>query len=184
MNAFDWVVIVLCLVSAFYGWRLGAIFSVVFLAGGFMGSWFASNYYTIFAPFFDPHPQAIVYGYLCVFILVLLTLIGAGFILHKFAKLIYLGLINRIIGVVIGAVLGLILCAGIFIPLSSVNNKKIQQLLNESLVTKRISKITQKAIAVFPPKKKKIFQINIQPKIKKLKKEIKKISNKVSFLRN
>ena len=180
MNAFDWVAVVICGLCAFYGWRLGAVFSIVFLFGGFIGSWFSSNYYTIFAPFFDPHPQAIVYGYLCVFAVVLLALVGAGFIIHKFFKMLYLGVINRFIGLLLGVLLGIVLCAVLFIPLSTVNNEKIQQLLHDSLITKRIKHKTQKAIELFPPKKKKIFQIKIPPKLKKLKKDIKKITDKVS----
>lgn len=183
MNAFDWTIVVLCVMCAYYGWRVGAIFSIVFVAAGFIGSWFASNYYSIFSGFFEPHPQAVVYGYLCVFIVVLCVMTAIGFIIHKFIKLLLLGIVNRIFGLIMGCLLGLILSAGIFMPLSTIQNKKIQTMLHDSKITADVIKHTQKIITVFPPKKKKIFQLKIPSKLKKLEKQIKQLPQQIKKIK-
>ncbi|MFH1379389.1 MAG: CvpA family protein [bacterium] len=175
MNGFDWIVIIIFSLCAYYGWKVGAIFSVIYLITGFLGNWLASNYYTVCADFFEPHPQAIIYGYLLVFIGVLCVMVVLGFIIHKFIKLILLGIPNRIAGLIIGGILGLIISAGIMMPLSTLNNPKVQKLARKSLFASHIIKHTQRVISVFPPKKKKIFQIKLPSKIKKIQKTIKKI---------
>lgn len=179
MNGFDWIVVIICLLCAYHGWRVGGVFSIIFIFAGFIGSWVASNYYTLFSGYFAPHAQAVIYGYLCVFAMVLIGMLVAGYVVHKFVKLIFLGTLNRIVGMCLGIILGLILSAGIFLPLSTLANKKTRRLIRTSVIASHITRATKKVIKVFPPKRKKIFQIKLPPVIKKIEKHIKNIPKKI-----
>ncbi|MBD3271945.1 MAG: hypothetical protein GF384_05355, partial [Elusimicrobia bacterium] len=175
--------ILLCGIGAWCGWKIGGVFSLIFLFTGFLGSWFASNYYSLFSGFFDPHPQAIVYGYLCVFGVIFLIMLIIGYLVHKLVRLMMLGFVNRLCGVLCGITLGIVLCSGILIPLSTLDNAPVKRLIRRSIIARKTIAWSEKIIAVFPPKKKKIFDFKMPRQIQKLEKKIKHIPHELKKLK-
>ena len=67
----------------------------------------------------------------------------------------------------------------IIVRMFQILTKKIQTMMHDSMLARHVIGHTQKIITMFPPRKKKIFQLKIPPKLKKLEKQIKQLPKQI-----
>jgi membrane protein required for colicin V production len=115
MNWLDIVIIVVAVLLGLAGLRQGIIRTVFGIAGLIGGIVLAGRYYDELAAFIFPAgaPWANIAAYA---IILLATLIVAGVVGHFVAKLVHfaaLGWLDRLVGCVLGVVIGGLLCAAV-----------------------------------------------------------------------
>jgi membrane protein required for colicin V production len=116
MNWLDIVLIVVIVISAFSGLRIGLIKGVLSILGLIVGVILAGRYYIPFSEHLSFIPQEAVAKVLAFVIIVLVILVVAGIIawlLDRIASAVMLGWLNHLGGAVFSAVLGAITCATI-----------------------------------------------------------------------
>ncbi len=116
MNWLDIVIIVVIVISAFMGLRMGLIKSVLSLAGVIVGVILAGRYYIPLSEMlsFIPHAGAAkIVAFVIILVVVMIIATIAGWLLSWAISKIMLGWVNRVGGAILGLVLGAIFCGAL-----------------------------------------------------------------------
>ena len=117
MNWLDFVIVVVLVVSAFLGLRVGIIKAVLYLAGVIVGVVLAGRYYTALAdvlPFFsETSGAAKIVAFAIILIGVMVIAVVAARFLKWVTSAMMLGWTNRLGGTALGLVLGAIFCSAL-----------------------------------------------------------------------
>ena len=115
MNWLDIVIIVIAAVSAIACLFQGAIRTAFGIAGLLGGIFLAGHYYQSFASLLSPDGASWskVAAYAIILLLTLLAALIIGWVAKQFIHLVVLGWIDKLVGFVLGAGLGAMLCAAI-----------------------------------------------------------------------
>jgi membrane protein required for colicin V production len=112
MSWLDLVIVVVLVVGAFLGLRMGIIKAVLFLAGVIVGVVLAGQYYGALAgvlPFFSETSSAAkIVAFAIILIVVMVIAVVAARFLKGVASAVMLGWVNHLGGAVLGLVLGAI----------------------------------------------------------------------------
>jgi membrane protein required for colicin V production len=168
MNLLDILLAVFVVVGMIFGYAKGFALTASFVLGSFFGCWAANNYYHAparFVPLLSEHP---VFAYLLVFCAVFAAMLAAGLIINKIFKIIFLGWADKFAGAFLGIILSASIFGTLMVPLELMKKPFINSLVKNSIISKRIAQATKKAIKIFPPKKNKLFDKDIEQDIKEL----------------
>ena len=116
MNWLDIVVLVIVVVTTFFGLRIGIIKAVLSLAGVIVGVILAGHYYALLAvrlTFISQASVAEVVAFAIILIGIMLIASILAAILKWLASLVMLGWVNRLGGAVLGLALGALLCSAL-----------------------------------------------------------------------
>ncbi|HBU68790.1 MAG TPA: hypothetical protein DEE98_00220 [Elusimicrobia bacterium] len=106
-NYFDLLSIILIVFGAFFGFQTGIIASIFYIASGFAGMWAA-----------DRFAEGSGIGFYLIFAAGAGVLIMIGFIAGKLLKAFLLGTVDRVIGLVLGIMLGCVIVGVVVLPVS------------------------------------------------------------------
>jgi uncharacterized membrane protein required for colicin V production len=106
-NFFDVIVIVVAGLTAFLGFQTGILSSLFYIGSGFVGMWAAQHY--------APGTGGEFY---LVFVLVAGFVGLVGFVLSKMLKTVFFSTPDRIVGAVLGIIMGIALVATVFFPVA------------------------------------------------------------------
>ena len=117
MSWLDLVIVVVLVVGAFLGLRMGIIKAVLFLAGVIVGVVLAGQYYAALAdvlPFFlETSSAAKVVAFAIILIVVMVIALVLARLLKWAASVVMLSWVNHLGGAVLGLVLGAIFCGAL-----------------------------------------------------------------------
>ncbi|MDD5687444.1 MAG: CvpA family protein [Elusimicrobia bacterium] len=124
MNLVDISIFLLIIILAWFGSWIGILTTVSYVISGLIGSVLANLLYVKFAVFFSPKPSGLIISYLIIFVSVTAVAFYLCTIISKLLNILFLGLVDRFFGALLGVVLGVIFCGAILnimviVPLSS-----------------------------------------------------------------
>jgi uncharacterized membrane protein required for colicin V production len=134
-NIFDAAILIIVLLCAYFGFNTGVIASVFYMASGFAGMWAAHEF-----------SVRLGLNFYLTFVLAAAVVILAGFILGKIFKGLFLGGLDRLGGVILGVLLGLVLFGVIVFPLSKKLPAGWQRTAHASFSTVRIMPVLRKLL--------------------------------------
>ena len=142
MNWLDIVIIAIVVVSAVACLFQGAIRTVFGIAGILAGIFLAGRYYEQLAILLSPDGASWsgIAAYAIILFATLVAVLVVGWIVARIVHLVMLGWLDKLIGFVLGAGLGAILCAAILIIVSKYSSEAVgfvsQSALAEFLMAK------------------------------------------------
>ena len=116
MNWLDIVLAIVLVIGIVMGLKAGLIKMGVSLAGLILAIFLAGRFYVALADtmtFISSAGAARVVAYIIIFIVVMLIAALLAWILTKFASIILLGWLNRLVGAIVGLLVGAIFCGAI-----------------------------------------------------------------------
>ena len=116
MNWLDIVIAIVLVIGIILGVKTGLIKMVISLAGLILAIFLAGRFYVALAGVmnFIPSEQAArVVAYIIIFIVVMIIAAIIAWLLTKFVSAILLGWINRLVGGIVGLLVGAIFCGAI-----------------------------------------------------------------------
>ena len=121
MNPFDWVLIAAAGFFAIKGIIKGAVREVFSLAALVLASAAALFYYPLVLPFIQPYIAAkwgqLTMACLCIFLAVWIAVNLVGWLIEKFLKLIWLGFLDHVAGLLVGGAKACVLACALVIGL-------------------------------------------------------------------
>ena len=117
MNLFDFVLIALFAAGALYGYRSGLVQSVLNLAGVFVAMWlsgrFAATVVSNFTDDVESEALTTAIGFVVIFIVVFIAAQIVGKLVRTVLTVMFLGWVDKLGGVGVGVVIGLVLASGV-----------------------------------------------------------------------
>ncbi len=117
MNLFDWALIALFAFGALYGYKSGLIQSALNLIGVFVAMWLSSRFASVIVSNFtdDLESEALTtaIGYVVIFIAVFIGVQIVGKIARTMLGILFLGWVDKLGGIALGVVIGVILTGGL-----------------------------------------------------------------------
>ncbi len=117
MNLFDWALIALFAFGALYGYKSGLIQSALNLIGVFAAMWlssrFASGVVSNFTDDLESEALTTAIGYVVIFIVVFIGVQIVGKIVRTMLGIMFLGWVDKLGGIALGVVIGVILTGGL-----------------------------------------------------------------------
>jgi len=126
-NIFDGSAIVIIFLIGFFGFNVGVLMSLFYFIAGFGGAWVAQSY---------SHVLGI--NYYIVFIIAALLFLGIGSIIKKVASALLLGWVDRFLGFLMGAVIGLWLVISVLYPYALNMDKDVRVTTNGSYFSQKV----------------------------------------------
>ena len=151
MNAFDIVVVVIisfCLIRGFFKGLIGEMSGIIGVVAGFYGAYTYYPFITVYAEKWIENPlmrNLVAFTLLFCAILVIISLISI--LIRKILKLVFLGWVDSIFGLIFGAAKGILIMSVLFIMVTTFlpNSSNI---LSDSKFSPHVAKIS-KAMTVF-----------------------------------
>ena len=149
MNPIDLVVVVILLASAVMGWRAGFVKEVLGLVGLFLGLFLANLLYKEVAQMIEPHLQtgqsvAPIVAFVLIWVGTPLVLWLLGHLLTRVLRLTGLGLLNSLLGCVVG-VLKYAVLMGVVLNVCTLTHLVPPQIEQESRIAAPIRRVTSVA---------------------------------------
>jgi len=115
MNWVDIVIILVAIGYAFSGFSQGAVRTVIGLVGLVVGIYLAGQFYTQLAAalFASDQGWGPVVAWAVIFVIVNVAATIIGWVLSRVVKAVLLGWVDKLVGLAIGAVVGLLTCAAL-----------------------------------------------------------------------
>jgi membrane protein required for colicin V production len=154
MNAFDIAIIVIvsfCLIRGMFNGLIGEISGIIGVFAGFYGAYTYYPLMAVYAEGFIETPgirNLMVFFFLFCAILIIVSLIAL--LIRKILRLVFLGWVDRILGLVFGAAKGLLIVSVFFIMITTFLPKS-SSLLTDSKFSPYLAKVS-KAMTVFVSK--------------------------------
>ncbi|MEW6556220.1 MAG: CvpA family protein [Elusimicrobiota bacterium] len=115
MNWVDIAIFLIIVVFAWIGSRIGILTAISSILSGLVGSVVANLFYIKFAVFLPPKPSSLIISYFMIFIVVSVVIFYLGHAFSKLVNILFFGLIDRLLGALLGIVLGAIICGAILV---------------------------------------------------------------------
>ena len=135
MNVFDWVLVAVFVVGALLGLKWGLVQSVLNLVGVYVamlvGAQFADGLVERFTDDIENESITTAIGYVVIFLAVFIIAQIAGKAIRAMLKMVFLGWVDRLGGVVVGALLGAILLTGVVTAMARVAYPQDEIILSE-----------------------------------------------------
>ncbi|MBW2653698.1 MAG: CvpA family protein [Deltaproteobacteria bacterium] len=160
MNAFDIAVIVIvsfCLIRGLFKGLIGEVSGIIGVVAGFYGAY---TYYPLITPYAEQwikNPgirNLIAFFLLFCAILVIVSLISI--LIRKFLKLVFLGWVDRIFGLVFGAAKGILIVSVLFIMITTFLPKN-PTILTDSKFSPYVAEVSKAMTVVVSQKHRKDF---------------------------
>jgi len=151
MNWLDIVIVVVVGVTAFIGLRKGIIKMALTLAGLIVGIIVAGRYYTSFSQylsFISSPTWAQVVAFIIIFVGIMITAALLARLLEKAASAMMLGWANRLVGAILGFIVGAMLCGAVL----AVWVKYIGRpgVVNQSVIAPLLLSVFPRVLALLP----------------------------------
>ncbi len=140
LSPLDVGILLLAVLGAWVGMKVGAVSTLFNTLGGLLGSWAASRFYSSALSVF----HSAFLAYFIVFFLVAFTCVTAGVILSQLWENYFLGLSDRFLGAMLGILLSLTLVAVGLIPALMNDVPSARRLLRGSSFAPYLVRVTQK----------------------------------------
>lgn len=149
MSGLDVGFVLLALLGAFLGTKIGVVSAGFNILGGFLGSWAAARFHIALARFMPENPSA---AYLLVFAAVAGACVAAGILLSHLLEDRFLGLADRFFGALLGMALSLMLAAVSLLPalVSSTPSPSMRDMLRRSAFAPYLVRLLQRRLHVVP----------------------------------
>lgn len=144
MNWLDIILIIIWLIFPLLGLRMKFTGAFALFAGGFLGVYFGARYSSSLAERFDFAGGELlskIISFVIIFLATIACVYLAGLLIRKFLKLAFLGWLDRLLGFVLGALLGWVICGGFLfllteyiVPYSGAFRDAIENALSTSLL--------------------------------------------------
>jgi len=106
MSWLDPLIVLAVLASMGVGWTRGSVWYSAALAGGFVGLWASDIYGPVISASLGRWPGAGAAGTLLVFIAIAFAVVAVGWVLRKILSTAFLGLVDKLSGLVVGGAVG------------------------------------------------------------------------------
>lgn len=151
MNWLDIVIVVVVGVTAFIGLRKGIIKMALTLAGLIVGIIVAGRYYNSFSQylsFISSPTWAQVVAFIIIFVGIMITAALLARLLEKAASAMMLGWANRLVGAILGFIVGAMLCGAVL----AVWVKYIGRpgVVNQSVIAPLLLSVFPRVLALLP----------------------------------
>jgi uncharacterized membrane protein required for colicin V production len=136
-NGFDIVVLIVVLLTTFFGSKTGIIASIFYIASSFIGMWVAHRFSAV-----------VGINFYLLFIVTAAVVIFAGYLISKLFHAVLLGPADRIGGGVLGLILGILIVATIVVPLIRHSPSAAKKYALSSFTTTKVLPFTEKAAPI------------------------------------
>ena len=126
-NLFDVAVLIVIMLIAIFGFNVGILMSIFYFIAGFGGAWVAQSY-----------ASALGINYYIVFVVSALLFIVIGFIIKKIAGALFLCSVDKFLGLILGAVIGLWLVVSIMYPYALNMDKVVRETTVSSYFSQKV----------------------------------------------
>lgn len=171
MNWIDVAILVSVVVFAWIGSRIGIFAAVSGIVSGFLGFVTANLLYVKFAAFFPPNPSSLTISYFVIFLSISVIVFFIIASVSKLHGLLLKGFFGKILSILLGIVLGIVVCGAVLIVTVISPSEKIKNNMeNSKFAVFVVEKIMAPAIKPFSKKNYKILKKDIADDvIKKIK---------------
>lgn len=119
MSWVDFVFLLPVCIGGYVGWRMGGIFAVSCAGAGYIGAWAASRYNSLFLSYFKDFPFSQTLSFAALFILVVIGVIVAGWVVGKILDEFVIGILNHLAGGMAGiAIIAMTIMVFVFTMIS------------------------------------------------------------------
>lgn len=156
MSGLDLGILVIAVMGALLGMKIGAVSAFFNIVGGFVGSWASSRYYVSLLDIFSNSPAM---AYMAVFVLAAGSFVVTGIIMSHILERFFLGLLDKFLGAVLGMGLSLVMVTVMLIPFLLNQNPATQDLFQRSTYAPHMVRFSQNYFQIAP----KILWVKIEP---------------------
>jgi uncharacterized membrane protein required for colicin V production len=148
MSGLDLALILLAVLGAFFGMKIGAVSAFFNVLGGFVGGWAATRFYLPVTALIQLEPTT---SYLLVFLLAAGFFVLLGVIVSHALEFFFLGLVDKLFGALLGMGLSLMFVTALFLPMLLEQNSSTRQMFRRSSFAPYLVRTMQKYLDLAPP---------------------------------
>ena len=126
-NIFDGAAIVIIFLIGFFGFNVGVLMSLFYFVAGFGGAWIAQSY---------SHKLGV--NYYIVFVVAALLFLVIGSVIKKIVGALLLGWIDKLLGFMMGAIIGLWLVISVVYPYALNMDKDVRGITSASYFSQKV----------------------------------------------
>lgn len=162
MNWIDISILVAVVVFACIGSRIGILATVSGIVSGFVGFIAANLLYVKFAVFLPPNPSGLIISYFIIFLSISVIVFFIISSVSKLNRILLKGFLGKILSVLLGIILGIVICGAVLIvTVISPSKKTKHNMENSKFAAFVIEKVMAPAIKPFSKKNYKILKKDI-----------------------
>ncbi|MBN1385131.1 MAG: CvpA family protein [Elusimicrobia bacterium] len=132
MNWIDISILILVVVFAWIGLRIGILATISGITSGFLGFITANLLYIKFAAFLPPKASSLVISYFVIFLTVSIVIFCIIASVSKLRRILLHGLIGKFLSILLGVVLGIVVCGAVLIVTVISPSKKVKHHMKDS----------------------------------------------------